>query len=306
MRIRPLFFAAACGLSAIGIFVACTGDDPATTTTPIDSGTQGDSNAPPPPPPPPGPPPAPPPGDGGADADARYCNTRVAPPGSDHFFCADFDGTDAGEGWTATERDDGGTLATTTAVATSPPNGLVAHAQQGNLVFGGGAFTWTTPPGAKNVAQIVLHADVNPAALGGVVPNYSGHVKLLEVSTPDAAVRLVYTRGGNLGLPASMTNYTGYYVQASTSGGAAALSEYAAPTILSQLPVNTWRTITLTYLTSGTAKIDINGVTVFTQAVYGTTQTTASAIIGEVAAGQVTMPQPMRYDNVDVVVTRDP
>ncbi|HEY8072469.1 MAG TPA: hypothetical protein VIF62_00120 [Labilithrix sp.] len=119
---RFLFALLVCGGGAIG---ACVGDDPVRTgdaaqdaSTPDANGggtDAADGSAP---------------SDGStSDADSgsdsgpqRFCNTQTMPVGASDFFCADFDGTNFGEGFLDASVTTGGTLTQDTTLFFSKPN----------------------------------------------------------------------------------------------------------------------------------------------------------------------------------------
>lgn len=311
MSKHRLFVGMSAAAVALAAVAACVGDEPAVTGADNDAGP-GDT---------------PPAGDGGpgntggpadagpgdtgapadADAGSRYCDTRVAAPGVTDFFCADFDEADPFAGWTGVEHDDGGTLETTTVVLTSPPSSLVANSlsspNNSTPIFGGGALTWSKA-GAKTVAQIALQAKMNPTVPGGVVAPTTGSTTLLKVATSDFFASLNWTRGGFVG---GTSGYIGYFLEVETSGGAAALVQYALTDTGQQLQPGVWTNVQLVYITSGTLKLIYDGITVFSKTgTFTTTQTSASGTVGQVGSGVVSFPTPMRYDDVEVSITRAP
>ena len=62
--------------------------------------------------------------DASDDVAKRHCELVTKPQAPTEFFCADFDGADASEGWTTMLCFDGGTFALTKEAAVSLPQAL--------------------------------------------------------------------------------------------------------------------------------------------------------------------------------------
>lgn len=280
---------------------ACVGDDPGTTAGPQDGGNGGDSGN----------------GtdsgnggndagndsggdhDSGADAALRHCQTVAKPVAPAEFFCADFDGPDASEGWTSTVRPDGGTLDFTTAAFTSPPQGIVVHPPMGIGNGSGPELTWQSV-GAKNFVKAELRAQMNPTNPGGVT-SYTGIIKLLEIRTTNALVAFYYSNGSDLVSNPAANNYVGYFVKAAAFGGAAVQSDYPVTT---PLGLTTWTSVKLTWQSTGQADVSYNDVSVFNKTLYGSTDTSVTFAVGAASSGDVNEPKQMRYDDVEITVNR--
>lgn len=245
------------------------------------------------------------PGNDAADAGAdtgpkRHCATVAPPVGSSDFLCADFDGTSLSEGWTTTLKSDAGVLEVTTSVATSTPNALLTQGVDGVSSGEGGALAWHAV-GAQAFASATIRAHMNGTAIAGAVPSYTGHVQLLQIITTNALVELDYTRGGTLGPPASKSNYTGYYIASEAFGGAA-VAEYFD--VATPVPTSSWTDVDLTWLASGSVTLTYNGISILSHSAIGSTDTSIDFSIGELSIGSVTMPEAMRYDDVELSTTR--
>jgi len=305
MRSFRWFFLTAGVLASVAIAAACVGDDPGSgdTIAPpgedsggggtpdtgssgnIDSGNVGNDS-----------------GnvqDSGADVVLRHCQTVSKPVAPTEFFCADFDGPDASEGWTTTVRTDGGTLDLTTSAFTSPPQGLVVHPAIATGTGSGPELNWKSV-GAMNFQKAVLRAHMNPTNPGGVT-SYTGIIKLLEITTTNALVAFYYTEGANLVSNPASNNYVGYFIKAAAFGGAAVQSDYPVTTPLSP---TTWTDVKLTWQSTNQVDLSYNNVSVFNKAIYGSVDTSVTFTIGAASSGQVSEPKQMRYDDVEITLDR--
>lgn len=309
MRGDRAFIIGSIGVAAVAIIAACVGDDPTsapgTTGTPEggpdtglaqDSGGSGNDGG----------------GaddtgtDSGADAAKRYCETVAKPVAPTEFFCADFDGTDVAEGWTkAVTIDggaaDGGVFTLTNTVAVSLPQSFAAKPPNGTGNGTAPLLSWTSV-GAKNFAQAELRVRMNPSNTG-IVPTYTGTIKLLEIRTSNGAAALWYTNGANLTSNPASNGYVGYFIKVSTFGGAAQLSDHPLTTPLAN---TTWTDAKLTFFKNGRVTLTYNGISIFDQTKYASTDTSVTFSVGAALSGAVTEQKVMRYDNVEVTLTRDP
>lgn len=300
MRMRRALFVSAIGLSCTAAIVAaCVGDDPAPPAantndsgTVQETGTSPDTGSS---------------SDAGTDVDAtdaaddvakRHCELVTKPLAPTEFFCADFDGPDASEGWTTTLRADGGAFGLTTSAAVSLPQALVVQPPNGIGNGSGPALQWTSV-GAKNFARAELRAQMNPSNSGGVT-SYTGDILLLEVRTSNALASLGYTQGGTVG---ATSNYTGYFIRVAAFGGAAIQNMFPIATPLTQA---TWTDVKLTYESGGRVVLTYNNVSVFDQTNYGSTDTKVTFTVGAAASGNVAEPKQMRYDDVELTLFRQP
>lgn len=298
-KISLIVFAAATCAGAV--VVACVGDEPVTTgvdaatpTPTVEASTPLDS--------------AVPPGDAGfdtaapfdsspdaADASKTFCDGQITPVGFADFFCADFDrGGPIEEGFTRKNQTDGGVLSRTTAVAFSDPASLLTSGGGTNRV---GSLSWKKT-GAAAFSQATLTARVNPDILGGVVAPNTGSVKLLEITTSNALVSVLYTAGGNVG---GQANYTGFYFRSAAFGGAAAQSEMP---ITTGLTANTWTNVKITWAATGAASVSYNDVVIFSMNTFGSVDTALTFTVGSEGSGTTGGVPPYRYDNVLFAIRR--
>jgi hypothetical protein len=296
MRKHRAFIFATSGVAAAAIAAACVGDDPTSsgTTTP-EGGSSPDAASPDT---------ALPLGDGGGTADTgvdatkRHCETLVKPAAPTEFFCADFDGPDASEGWTNTFRVDGGIFGLTTAAAVSLPQALEVKPPPGVIGNGTGpALQWASV-GGKNFVQAELRARMNPANSGGLA-SYTGEIKLLEITTTNALAAFYYTQGANL---TAESNYVGYYIKLAGFGGAAEQTDFPVTTPLSTA---VWTDVKLTFFASGRVTLTYNGISILDQTKYPSMDTSVTYSVGAAASGDVNEPKAMRYDNVELTLVRE-
>lgn len=298
---RAFLFLALVGTCGASLVVACVGDDPVGTGS--DSGTPivaSDASVDTAVTPTPGPDTSTPVDANVADtnvADAAktFCSTQIAPVGFTDFFCADFDGTGpVEEGFTNKTLSDGGVLSRTTAVAYSAPNALFTSALGTNRV---GTLSWRKTGGAT-FTQAVLTARVNPDILGGVVPPGTGDVKLLEITSSNALAAVYYTAGGSVG---GTANYTGYYYEGRAFGGGVALKQFP---ITTRLTSSTWTEVKLTWASTGAVTVAYNGVTVFTDSGFSSTDTALTFTVGSAGSGTTGAVPPHRFDDVMFAIRR--
>jgi hypothetical protein len=305
---RRGFVLAGIGGATVAIVAACVGDDPAanapspdgggasdgtTSTTPDTGGPTFDGSG----------------GedtgtleDAGADAAKRHCETVTKPAAPTEFFCADFDGPDASEGWSTTLRADGGTFDLTNTVAVSLPQSLAVRppvVASGNP--GAPALQWMSA-GAKNFLRGELRVRMNRTNAGGIA-TYTGFIKLLEIKTSNGLAGFYYMKGGTLQTSPNTPNYTGYLIRTQTTAGGAQLLDYPIATS----PIDaTWTDVKLTFSKVGRVTLTYNDDPIFDQTKYATTDTTVTFAVGAATSGAVNEQRTMRYDNVELTLERDP
>ncbi len=229
----------------------------------------------------------------------RHCETVTKPLAPTEFFCADFDGPDASEGWTNTFRTDGGTLDLTTSAFVSAPQGLVAHPANGIGNGSGPQLQWSAA-GAENFVKAELRAHMNPTAPGGLT-SYTGIIKLLEVTTTNALVGFYFSNGSDLASTPAQNNYVGYFIKAAAFGGAAVQADYPVTTALA---TTTWTDVKLTWQASGQTDLSYNAVSVFNKALFGSTDTSLTFSVGAASSGNVIEPTQMRFDDIEITLDR--
>ena len=229
---------------------------------------------------------------GGDAADAapkRFCATQAPLTGVTDFFCADFDGTKADEGFTRADVPDGGALTLATDAFFSAPNSLTNK--------GGATLVWEKV-GATPFLEMSVDVHINVGALGGVVPPSTGYITIVRLSSIDSNVDLRYTNGGMV----EGATYTGYYVTVVSCPGACALFEKK---LSNNLPQNVWTDVQIVWQMAGAVKVNFNGLSVLDLASSGpTTSTKASATLGVTSFGSPVGVGRHAYDNFIVSVKR--
>ena len=289
-RRRLVFGFSVLGASAaLASLAACVGDDPVTvdpgsgeasTPTPGQEAGPGpgvDSSVPTP--------------DAGVDSGPkRFCDTQAPLTGVTDFFCADFDGTKADEGFTKAIIPDGGAVQLDTSGFFSPPASLKTT---------NGATVYWEKIGALPFLEVDVHVRVNVGALGGVVAPSTGYVTLLKLQSIDTTVELRFTAGGSV----DGTMYTGYYVSAVFCPGPCGVQEKKLNT---SLPTNVWTDAGMLWQKTGGVSVTFNGLNVMPEPITfaSTTSTKISTTLGPVTVGAPVGIGRHTYDNLVVSVKR--
>jgi hypothetical protein len=277
---------------ALGSLAACVGDDPATSPDPAtaddasvvpmptaDSST-ADTRAPD----------SPDAADagGGDAAPKRFCATQAPLTGVTDFFCADFDGTKADEGFTTSDVPDGGALTLATDAFFSAPASL--------LTKGGATLVWEKIS-ALPFLEVDVDVHINVGNLGGVVPPSTGYLSIVRLESIDSNIELRYTNGGT----AEGTTYTGYYVTGVFCPNACALVEKK---LSNTFPTNVWTDVQMVWQKTGAITVNLNSLPVVNMTGVATTSTKVSAQIGVVTNGNPVGVGTHAYDNLVVSVKR--
>ena len=225
---------------------------------------------------------------GGDAAPRRFCQTQAPLTGVTDFFCADFDGTKADEGFTKADIPDGGAVTLATDAFFSSPASLTTT--------NGATLFWEKIGGAAFL-ETQVDVRINVGSLGGVVPPSTGYLTILKLSSIDTNVELRYTKGGN----AEGAVYTGYYVNVVACPSACALFEKK---LSNTLPLNVWTDVQITWQKTGNVTVDFNGLPVADLSSAATTSTKVSATLGVVLSGQAVGVGRHAYDNFVVSVKR--
>ncbi len=275
--------------AALASLAACVGDDPVTvdpvpseasTPTPGQEAGPGpgpgvDSSVP----------------DGGVDSGPkRFCDTQAPLTGVTDFFCADFDGAKADEGFTKAILPDGGAVKLDTSGFFSPPASL--------LTTNDATLLWEKV-GAAPFLEIDAHVRVNVGALGGPVAPSTAYLTILKLQSIDTTVELSFTAGGMV----EGATYTGYYVTAVFCPGPCGIQQKKLNT---SLPTNVWTDVEMLWQKTGGVSVLFNGLNVMPDPITAasTTSTKVSATLGAVAVGGPVGIGRHTYDNLVVAVKR--
>lgn len=311
MKRLSLLFALAAVVS-LGILAACVGDDavpvpPGTTDGatmggdsgggpdgggPGTDGAVGDSGA----------------SDAPSDADAdagplTFCQGKPKPVGVDDYLCADFDKGPLDAGFTGVFLTAMGTLESTSVVAASAPNALLANMNSSDTAIQqrGGALEWTVT-GAAQIKTVSINVKINPSLDTSAYAPSAGTIELVGIEMPGVAnvsVRYQDSKAVNGDLPA---NYVGYYLHNELYAGA-----------VGHLPISpafangVWTTLKLDLnFTNNKGTLSQNGVVILNNVNVATQP--SSNITFDVGyrrrSGTVARPTAHRFDDVMVEVTR--
>ena len=221
-------------------------------------------------------------------ATARFCTTQAPLTGVVDFFCADFDGTKADEGFTSASLPDGGALMLTTDSFFSAPNSLTNKND---------ATLFWEKIGATPFLETQVNVRINVGSLGGLVPPSTGYVTILRLSSVDTNVELRYADGAFV----EGATYKGYYVNAAFCPNACGVEEKK---LTNQLPVNVWTDVQIIWQKTGAVKVNLNGLTVADLTSASTTSTKIAATLGVVQIGAPVGVGRHAYDNFIVSVKR--
>ncbi len=239
-----------------------------------------------------------------ADADAgpqRYCATQSPPDGAADFTCADFDGTNLGEGFTDASVTSGASLAANNLAFVSSPNSLLAQTP-GDPTNPLDAYYFWRQPGGKRVHTVTLTMAVNPFPTGQVPPQIGGEIYLATMPTSVGYIAFGYTR--NNSNTTALSGYTGYFVESYRSSPPPS----ASFTKVAPLTENIWTEVAMTLDEEGlTLGLTYDGASQVTGGTiqFSATETVAQAVVGTQTIGQTPI-YAFRYDNVRISTTRDP
>jgi len=226
---------------------------------------------------------------GGETGPKRFCETQAPLTGVTDFFCADFDGTKADEGFTKTLGPDSGAAKLDTGGFFSPPASLVTT--------NGATLLWEKS-GALPFVETDVRVRVNVSALGGVVAPSTGFVTILRLQSVDTSVELRFTAGGTVG---GAGPYTGYYLNEVHCPNACGLAEAK---LTNQLPTNLWTDVGLVWQKTGAVNVTFNGLAVGSLSSASTTSSSISAALGTVTSGAPVGVGRHTFDNFIVSVRR--
>lgn len=246
------------------------------------------------------------PADADADADAgapTFCQGKPKPVGVTDYLCADFDKGAVDAGFTSTFLTAMGTLESTSLVAASAPNALLANMNSLDSAIQqrGGALEWTST-GATQIQTVSITVKINPEVAVGAYAPSPGTIELVGVEIPSVAnisLRYQDAKSVNGDLPA---NYVGYYLHNELYAGA-----------VGHLPISpaftnaVWTTMKLDLnFTTNKGTLTQNGIVVLNNVNVATQAT--SSITFDVGhrrrSGTVARPAAHRFDDVIVEVTR--
>lgn len=235
-------------------------------------------------------------GGAGGRAGSGWCAMQLPPSGvaGPDTSCVDFDQGALPSGW-AMKAAGSATEAFTTAHASSLPQAWQATVPAGSAAAQA-TLTWHDT-GTKPVATVTAAADVSPVAAQGVAA-WTGSVKLLCVKFGSGQACLEYTMDAQKGFA---SNYTGYYVSLTYSGGGAMISEQP---LVGSLPAGIWTRAQLTVTASSQQVVVTIGGTASTPfAGYFDPDTTVDVTVGANASGSVSG-WTAYFDNLVTTVTR--
>lgn len=236
-------------------------------------------------------------------APPRYCATQSPPDGAADFTCADFDGTNLGEGFTDASVSEGGSLAANNLAFVSSPNGLLATTPAGADGDQLQALYYWLQPGGKRVHTITLTMSVNPFPNGTLPPQITGEVVLASMPTSVGMIAFGYTRNNQH--VNALNGYSGYYMETYRSKSPPSV----AYTEVAPLTENIWTEVSITLDEEGqTMSLDYDGAPQLpanTAIVFAATETVATTYVGIATQDQTPLFN-FRFDNVRIWTTRDP
>ena len=239
----------------------------------------------------------------GAGGMPTWCETQSRPAGVAvaDYQCLDFDrGLPEKATWPQTIKN-AGTFALATDRASSPANSVkVTVPTASDFASAATAIVTWQDVGAAALTSASITADLSPVSVAGVTTPWTGSVTLMCVSFGSGDACLSYTRGADTAFKAG---YTGYYIEATYTGGAAMRDECE---VTGTLTANLWKRVELRVTKSASPSIQV----LFAGTVAGTcnmgfdADSVATFTFGEAAHAATTLPWSMYYDNVVAVVKR--
>ena len=227
-----------------------------------------------------------------------WCGTQTIPAGvaAADYQCVDFDtGLPSTGTWVQTQAQ-GGTLALSTMLADSSPDSMSTSvpAAADSTTSGTSSLAWTDVGGTA-VTGATVTAAVNPVAIGGVLPPWSGDIALLCVTfnaSPSSYACLQYTINAS-----SAPELDIHYVL--INGAAVQNTCVAAGTFSPGL----WNPVSISWTQNGPAAT-VSGTTTTCDA-YGPPPTTSvTTTVGLAASSVTSMSWSAYYDNVVAYVQR--
>lgn len=243
-------------------------------------------------------------GAAGAGGATTWCAThgRPADVAVADFRCLDFDtGLPPASAWTPTLQGMG-QLATSTARAASPPSSLqnTIGAQPSFSQSQTATLTWNDV-GAAGITSATVTASFNASAAAGVAPAWTGSVDLLCIEMGGGEACLSYTFQGDTSFA---SNYTGYFIAFTYTGGAA--FRFDCP-VTGTLAPNLWTSVSMQVTSAGHINVALNGTA--SPVCDGTTTLNDAAVKTTLGlAGHAVTSTNVVYfiDNVLVAVRRAP